>query len=92
MKLKLPVLDTTEISVDTAKLLDINDYSKCDPDIAKLLRRIDALQIENFNLKNEVSYYERYLKFLEDNYIFILKSLKCAKDLFNMIEEKQSNE
>ena len=53
-----------------------------------LIHKIEKLELENLDLKNEISYYERYIKFLEDNYIFILKSSSNMKEIFDKIGEQ----
>ena len=52
-----------------------------------LIHKNEKLELENLDLKNEISYYERYIKFLEDNYIFVLKS-SSAKEIFDKIGEQ----
>lgn len=77
--------DIDKVSV-ASKSIDVMDYSN--PDIKDLEKLVNKLQVENFDLRNEVGYYERYIKYLKDNYIFILKSLDCAKGLYDMIGEQ----
>lgn len=61
------------------------DYSSLDN--KELLRKIEQKDLEILDLKMEVSYYERYLKFLDDNFIFISKSTKNIQDIFDKIGE-----
>lgn len=77
--------DIDKVSV-ASKSIDAMDYSN--PDTKDLEKLVNKLQVENFDLRNEVGYYERYIKYLKDNYIFILKSLDCAKGLYDMIGEQ----
>ena len=92
MDLQVEIGDPSMIKVDNDKLIkannpiDIINYSN--PDTKDLEKLIHKLQVENLDLQNEVGYYERYIKFLKDNYIFILKSLDCVKDLYNKIGEQ----
>lgn len=56
-------------------------------DIKKLLQKIDELNLINLDLRNEVSYYEKYLEFLEQNFIFISKNTKNIQEIFDKIGE-----
>ena len=78
-------VDINKLSIDS-KSIDVIDYSN--PDTKDLEKLVNKLQVENLDLRNEVGYYERYIKYLKDNYIFILKLLDCAKGLYDMIGEQ----
>lgn len=73
----------TEWDFKNEKHVDPIDYSSLNH--VDLLRRIDRLEVEKLDLINQVKYYEDYLKFLEENYRFELKSLKNAKMMFDKI-------
>lgn len=60
-----------------------NKYQYDALDHRELLIKLEQKDLENFELKNELSYYERYVQFIEDNYILILKSNKNIKEIFN---------
>lgn len=71
-------------------LQEIATYVEKHPEISDLQKTLDKVELENTNLKIEISYYERYIKYLKDNYIFILKSLDCVKDIYDKIGEPQN--
>ena len=73
--------------LDDWDLIDFSevDTSTLDPKV--LLVKIEKKDIENNELRMEVSYYKRYLKFLDDNFIFISKSTKNIQDIFDKIGE-----
>ena len=65
---------------------DVLEYHGVNP--IKLVRRIEQLQLENLNLKNEISYYENYLNFLNKNYIIVSKSSDIYKEISDRIGEQ----
>ena len=61
---------------------DIVVYNIDDIEKKELLETIAKLTLENNNLKHEVEYLDKYIKYLEDNFHFVLKDCKLAKQLF----------
>lgn len=56
-----------------------------------VLELVDKLQTENDDLQHAVEYYEKYLKWLEENYIFILRSPKSLKEDFDKILKQDTD-
>ena len=83
-KEEITAIETKKFSEPYFPLIDIDFESVNTKD---LIHNIEKLELENLDLKNEISYYERYIKFLEDNYIFVLKS-SSAKEIFDKIGEQ----
>ena len=62
-----------------------NDTVVCnieDVDKKELVEELAKLTLERNNLKHEVEYLNTYIKYLEDNFQFVLKDCKLAKQLF----------
>lgn len=56
----------------------------------KLVKRLNELKEENFNLKQEVDYYKKYVNWIEKNYILILRSPGELKEAFDeMVGDKK---
>ena len=90
-KTAVSIINDNKITTHST-LQEITAYAEKHPEISDLQKTLDKVELENTNLKIEISYYERYIKYLKDNYIFILKSLDCAKDIYDKIGEAQNEE
>lgn len=82
---------------DTEVKKELIDVVKKDPEIiAKgfkiVMTENDELQAKNTELKHQVEYYENYVKWLEENYIFILRSPKSLKEDFDKLIGGKENE
>ena len=91
-KTVVSTVNDNKITTTHNTLQEIATYVEKHPEISDLQKTLDKVELENTNLKIEISYYERYIKYLKDNYIFILKSLDCAKDIYDKIGEPQNEE
>ena len=80
------------IAISEEDIIESDTWEDVREDQYEMVDLIDKLQIENTDLKHTVEYYEKYVKWLEDNYIFILRSPKSLKEDFDKIIGGKDNE
>ena len=85
-------LSTKEFIERETNIADNDTWEDVREDQYEMVDLIVKLQTENIDLKHAVEYYEKYVKWLEDNYIFILRSPKSLKEDFDKLIGDKNNE
>ena len=81
-----------QFSVPGGDIIEFDTWEDIREDQYEMVDLVDKLQTENTDLKHAVEYYEKYVKWLEENYIFILRSPKSLKEDFDKIIGGKDNE
>ena len=84
--------DDYEPVIKDEDIVESDTWEDIDKDQYAMVDLIDKLQTENTDLKHAVEYYEKYVKWLEENYIFILRSPKSLKEDFDKLMGGKDNE